>query len=228
LTAAAAPAVSFIIPALDEAATIAELLARLRRDFPGAELVVVDGGSSDDTVRRSLPLADLVLLGERGRALQMNLGAAAAAGRYLLFLHADTFPLFTAAALHRELAQQPGWGFCRVRLSGRRVSLRVVEFAMNVRSRLTAVATGDQMFLVRRDLFEAAGGFPPIPLMEDIALSKRLRRLGAPVGRTLTVVTSSRRWEQRGVMRTVVTMGWLRLLYVCGAEPQRLWRRYYG
>ena len=223
-----APPYSFVIPVLDEAPRLPGLLAALRQRFPAAELVVVDGGSRDGSVAAALPAADLVLLGERGRAAQMNLGGRAATGDWLLFLHADTLPEFTAGALRAELAGAAVWGFCRVRLSGRAPLLRVVERAMNLRSRWTRIATGDQLLFLRRTLFEHCGGFAPIALMDDIELSRRLRSVGVPAGARLRVCTSSRRWEQRGILRTVALMWWLRLRYACGAPPARLRARYDG
>jgi rSAM/selenodomain-associated transferase 2 len=222
------PQHSFILPVLNEAVCLKPLLARLRAAFPGAECIVVDGGSKDGTVPEALAAADLVLLGERGRAAQMNLGAAAARGEWLWFLHADTEPLFDALAVEAALAAGSPWGFCRVRLSGRAPALRLIERAMNVRSRLTGIGTGDQLLFLRRTLFETAGGFAPLPLMEDVEFCRRLRRRARPGGAELSVRTSSRRWEENGILRTVLLMWTLRLRYALGASPDRLWARYYG
>jgi rSAM/selenodomain-associated transferase 2 len=220
--------VSIIIPVLNEQERIAGLLHDLNARFPAAELIVVDGGSSDRTVAAAMAHCSRLLIGERGRAQQMNLGGRVASGDYLCFLHADSRPGVTAAQLAQTLAGQPMWGFCRVRLSSTRPVFRLVEWCMNLRSRLTAIATGDQMLYLRRDLFERIGGFDCIPLMEDVALCKRLRRMGRPLVIDQPVATSSRRWEQHGVARTIVTMWWLRLAYVAGVSPQRLWQHYYG
>jgi rSAM/selenodomain-associated transferase 2 len=222
------PEHSFILPVLDEAGRLGPLLARLRAAFPGAECIVVDGGSTDGTVPEALAAADLVLLGERGRAAQMNLGAAAARGDWLWFLHADTEPLFDAVAIEAALAAGSPWGFCRVRLSGRAPALRLIERAMTVRSRLTGIGTGDQLLFLRRSLFETEGGYAPVPLMEDVEFCRRLRRRARPGGAGLTVRTSSRRWEENGILRTVLLMWTLRLRYALGASPARLWARYYG
>jgi rSAM/selenodomain-associated transferase 2 len=220
--------VSFVIPALNEAENIGPLLLQLRSTYPEAELVVVDGGSDDDTVATAMPLCDLLLLGAQGRANQMNLGGRAARREYLLFLHADSVPGVSAPSLSAYLAERPQWGFCRVRLSGPGPVFRVIERCMNLRSAVTKIATGDQMLFVRRELFEETGGFEPIPLMEDIAYCRRLRRMAAPRVVREPVVTSSRRWEARGVVRTVLQMWALRLAYFLGASPARLWQHYYG
>lgn len=220
--------VSFVIPVLNEAAVIAALLTRLRERFPDSELIVVDGGSSDATVPLATPLCDQLLLSEPGRAAQMNLGGNAAGGDYLAFLHADSFPGVGAGELSDSLARGTYWGFCRVRLSGRRRAFRVIEWFMNQRSRLTRVATGDQMLFVQREVFQRNGGFEPIPLMEDIAYCKQLRRLSRPKIIREPVTTSSRRWEEGGVTRTVLRMWLLRLAYFLGASPSYLWRHYYG
>lgn len=220
--------VSFVIPVLNEGGHIGTLLRRLRSAYPGAELVVVDGGSEDDTVAAAMPHCDVLLVGERGRAQQMNLGGRAARREYLLFLHADSFPGASASRLEAYLADQPQWGFCRVRLSGPAAAFRVIEWFMNVRSAMTRIATGDQMLFLRREVFEETGGFEPIPLMEDIAYCRRLRRISAPRTVREPVVTSSRRWEEQGVVRTVLQMWALRLAYFLGASPVRLWHHYYG
>jgi rSAM/selenodomain-associated transferase 2 len=220
--------VSFIIPVLNEEATVAPLLRDLRQRFPHSELIVVDGGSGDRTVAEALPLCDQLLLGERGRASQMNLGGRVASASCLFFLHADTRPDFCAAVLDACVVQKPTWGFCRIRLSGRQRHFRVIEWFMNWRSRLTSVATGDQMLFVSKRVFDETGGFDAIPLMEDIAYCRRLRVLSRPMIIEQRVVTSSRRWEEGGVARTVVRMWLLRLAYFIGVAPSSLWRYYYG
>lgn len=221
-------AVSFVIPVLDEEARIADLLRGLRRRLPGSQLIVVDGGSQDRTVAAALPHCDQLLLSEQGRARQMNLGGRAASGAYLFFLHADTQPGLSEAELDMNLRDLPDWGFCRVRLSGEQRAFRVIEWFMNQRSRLTGVATGDQMFFISRAFFEQTGGFDDIPLMEDVAYCKRLRRLARPKIIDQPVLTSSRRWEEGGILLTVMRMWLLRLAYVLGISPVTLWRHYYG
>jgi len=220
--------VGFVIPVLNEQDRIADLLRHLRRQFPDSELIVVDGGSVDRTVAEALPLCTRLLIGEPGRAAQMNLGARTAAADYLFFLHADSLPGISADGLQAYLAGEPAWGFCRVRLSSGRRIFRLIEWCMNARSRLTRVATGDQLLFLRRALFDASGGFDPIPLMEDVAYCKRLRRQVRPLVIREPVLSSSRRWEQRGVVRTVVSMWGLRLAYFIGVSPDRLWHYYYG
>ncbi|MCB1841761.1 MAG: TIGR04283 family arsenosugar biosynthesis glycosyltransferase [Halioglobus sp.] len=220
--------VSFVIPTLNESAGIAPLLEALRARFPTARLIVVDGGSADDTVKLAMPRCDALLLCEPGRARQMNLGASVARTRYVVFLHADSLPGVDEHALAAYLASQPAWGFCRVRLSGPQPAFRVIEWFINQRSRLTRIATGDQMLFMRRDVFEACGGFDALPLMEDVACCKRLRRVAAPVIVAEPVLTASRRWEEGGIARTVLRMWALRFAYFAGVSPQRLWRHYYG
>jgi rSAM/selenodomain-associated transferase 2 len=221
--------ISIVVPALDEADGIAATLAPLQAlRARGHEVLVVDGGSVDGTVAVAAPLADRVLRSERGRARQQNTGAAAARGDVLLFLHADTrLPEGADALVLRGLARSgAGWGRFDVRLTGRHPALRVVERMISIRSRVTGIATGDQAIFARRDWFAAAGGFPEIPLMEDLALSRALRRRGRPLCLRAAVTTSSRRWETRGIGRTILLMWRLRLAYYLGADPERLAREY--
>mgnify|MGYP003630454455 CR=1 FL=1 len=220
--------IAFIIPVLNEQDRIVTVLTRLRAGFPGSELIVVDGGSQDATVAQAMPLCTQLLLGEAGRASQMNLGGRATDAEYLCFLHADSLPQVSDDRLREYVATGPLWGFSRVRLDGAKPVFRVIEWFMNQRSRLTRVATGDQMLFLQRAVFEQTGGFDPIPLMEDVAYCKRLRQLARPLVIAEPVVTSSRRWEQRGVVRTVLSMWGLRLAYFAGVSPRRLWRYYYG
>jgi rSAM/selenodomain-associated transferase 2 len=220
---------SVVIPCLNEAA-IAELrlgaLQSLRR--VGHELILVDGGSTDGTPIIARPMVDRLLASPPGRARQMNLGARTARGEVLWFLHLDSeLPPDAARAALQAATHGPGWGRFDVRLGGSLPMLRVVERAMSLRSRLTGIATGDQGVFVRRDLFAAVGGFPEIPLMEDIALSARLKRLARPACLRERIITSSRRWERDGVWRTILLMWTLRAAYRLGADPSRLARIYY-
>ncbi len=219
---------SIIIPCLNEAESIGRLLASLQLlRQTGHEVILVDGGSHDGTVQIAQPLVDQLLCSKPGRAGQMNSGAAAANGSLLWFLHADTeLPAGAAEAVISGIASGALWGRFDVRLSGQHPLLRMVAFMMNLRSRWTGIATGDQALFVRRELFDDVGGFPDIPLMEDIVLSQRLGRAGRPLCLHLKLITSSRRWERRGIFRTIVLMWWLRLAFALGASPKRLARWY--
>ena len=222
--------VSIIIPTLNEAGQVSATLQALQPvRAAGHEVIVVDGGSRDDTLVLARPLADMLLPSPLGRSRQMNAGAAQARGDILLFLHADTIrPEGALPAMLDGLSRSGrAWGRFDVRLSGRQTMLRVIERMMNWRSRLTGIATGDQAMFVRREVFQAAGNFPDMALMEDIALSRTLKRTGgAPLCLATPVVTSSRRWEEHGTVRTMLLMWQLRLAYFLGASPARLARRY--
>lgn len=220
---------SIIIPTLDEAARIVatlESLGDLRRR--GHEVIVADGGSRDATAALARDLADQVVCSPAGRAEQMNAGARAAAGDVLLFLHADSrLPAEADRLLLQGLAAGGlAWGRFDVQIAGTHPLLRLVESMMNLRSRLTRICTGDQGIFVRREAFAAIGGYPRQELMEDIAISVRLRRLSAPLCLRERCLTSARRWESEGVLRTIVLMWWLRLQYALGAAPARLARSY--
>ncbi|MDB5601492.1 MAG: glycosyl transferase [Xanthobacteraceae bacterium] len=220
---------SVIVPVLNEADGIAASLAALAplRER-GAELIVADGGSQDDTVTLARPLADQVVVAPRGRAAQMNAGAAVATGDMLLFLHVDTQLPPDAGTLIAQGLKQSGhaWGRFDVRIDGTHFLLPVIAAMMNTRSRLTGIATGDQAVFVSREAFQNVGGFPDLPLMEDIALSKRLKRLGRPLCLRARVTTSGRRWERHGVARTIMLMWRLRLAYWLGADPAELAKQY--
>ena len=225
------PAISLVVPVLDEAGTIARSLGPLQ-SLRGSELevIVADGGSRDGTRRIARPLCDRIVDAPRGRSRQMNAGAEVACGRVLLFLHADTrlpqdWNRMVCDALE-DRDRDRGWGRFDVRLDGVHPMLRVIERAMNLRSRLSGIATGDQAIFVTRDAFRTAGGFPDIALMEDVALSRALRARSRPICLRAAVVTSSRRWERNGIARTIVLMWRLRLEYVLGADPERLARLY--
>jgi rSAM/selenodomain-associated transferase 2 len=219
---------SIVMPVLNEAA---EIEAALRALAPyrarGVEVVVADGGSSDGTAELARPLADRVLSAPRGRATQMNAGAAAAHGDVFLFLHADTRLPDGAdrIVLHTLERSRRVWGRFNAGLDGGRL-LRMIAFAMNWRSRLTGIATGDQAMFATRAAFEATGGFPAIPLMEDVAMSVRLKRVSRPLCLSARVTTSARRWHKHGVLRTVLLMWKLRISYFFGADPLRLARQY--
>lgn len=221
---------AIIIPALNEAVNLSRLLPDLARDCPGSEIVVVDGGSRDDTagVVTRQPGSRL-LASARGRAIQMNHGAREAGGDTLLFLHADTrLPDGAARAIEQTLAE-PGvvGGRFDVRFDNERPLFRVIAWFMNTRSRASGICTGDQAIFVRRADFEAVGGYPDIPLMEDIELSRRLKRRGRLRALRLRVTTSARKWEREGPLRTMGLMWALRFLHFCGVAPTRLHRWYY-
>jgi rSAM/selenodomain-associated transferase 2 len=227
---ASSPSLSIIIPTLNEVDIIErtlQCLAPLRQQ--GCELLVADGGSHDNTLTRIENLIDHGLIATKGRSLQMNAGAKLATGQWLLFLHADTqLPKDISCFLDFLQTTQSRWGFFCLRLSGPHFSFRIIEAAINIRSRLSSVATGDQCLFVRRDMFESLGGYPQIPLMEDVAMSKVLRKKSKPFCWRSPVMTSSRRWEQAGIAKTVLLMWRLRLAYFFGVSPQRLAKLYYG
>jgi rSAM/selenodomain-associated transferase 2 len=218
---------TIVIPVLNEATIIAgalQALAPLRGR--GAEVIVADGGSSDGTAELALPLADHVITAPRGRGAPMNAGAALGNGDALLFLHADTtLPENADRLIAAALTQRP-WGRFDIRIAGRHPLLAAIARMINWRSRLTGIATGDQAIFVTRETFLAVGGFPNLPLMEDIAISRRLKRLCRPLCIATPVVTSGRRWEQNGVLRTILLMWCLRLSYYFGVEPALLARHY--
>lgn len=216
---------SVVIPVLDEAQVMAAALRALAPLVArGAQLVVADGGSSDNTAAIAEAGGALVVLAPRGRALQMNAGAQHASGDVLLFLHADTLLPADADALVRQALASGAqvWGRFDVNISGRSPLLGVIATLMNWRSRWTGIATGDQAMFMTRAAFDAAGGFPVQPLMEDIEMSQRLLKLSRPACLSARVLTSGRRWETRGVWRTVLLMWRLRLAYWRGAAPERL------
>ena len=220
---------SIIVPVLDEAQGIAAALAALQSlRARGHEVIVVDGGSADGSPELAAPLANRVIVAPRGRAIQMNQGAALAAGEVLLFLHADTRLPPAADQLIQEALGGGGrcWGRFDVRIEGRSPLLATVGHCMNLRSRLTGIATGDQAIFATRGAFGRIGGFPEIALMEDIAFSKRAKRLSAPACLRATAITSGRRWDRHGVLRTLLLMWRLRLAYFFGARADELARQY--
>lgn len=221
---------SIIIPVLNEASIISRSLIALqplRRR--GHEVMVVDGGSVDGTPELSKPFVDRVVVSLRGRSRQMNAGAKLANHEILLFLHGDTILPSEADRLIKEGIDQTGkiWGRFDVKLSGDHALLRLIEHLINWRSRVSGIATGDQAIFVKRQIFEAIGGYPEIDLMEDIALTKRLKKYGRPLCLRERVITSSRRWEEKGYLRTVFLMWSLRLAYFLKINPSRLAKFYY-
>lgn len=221
--------ISVIIPVQNEAKNIGRLLQELQscRDR-GHELIVVDGGSADETILIARPWVDNLLETGAGRATQMNAGASKANGEILWFLHADSQVPENADKLIVNAVTNGSsiWGRFDVRLSGRNPSLRMVEAMMNLRSRLTGIATGDQAIFISKDLFEKAGGFPDQCLMEDIEISKKLKKYQSPVTLRETLITSSRRWEEKGILKTVLLMWTLRAAYFFGVPVEKLCLRY--
>ena len=220
---------SIIIPVLNEAAHLHAQLAALQKwRQAGHEIIVVDGGSDDASVAIATPLVDQIITSEKGRATQMNNGAARASNSWLVFLHVDTF--FSDTAMNSLQAvfsrEDMKWGRFNVRLSGSSPLFRIVSILMNFRSRLTGIVTGDQVMFMRKTVFEQVGGFPNIALMEDISLSSKLKKIASPYCVKEFVTTSSRRWQRHGVVKTILMMWSLRLRYFFGASPVVLAERY--
>ena len=223
-----APRLSIILPVLDEAGSIPATLASLAPlRAAGHQVIVADGGSSDATTTLCHGLVDHLVAAPRGRARQMNAGAALAQGDVLLFLHADTrLPPQADQLVAQALQAGAGWGRFDVRISGQSRLLPLVAALMNVRSRITGIATGDQAIFVRQALFHSVGGFADQALMEDIQLCRQLRRIGRPACLRAKVITSGRRWDSRGAWRTILLMWWLRWRYWRGAAPEQLAQAY--
>jgi rSAM/selenodomain-associated transferase 2 len=222
---------SIIIPTLNEADNIEQTLHHLQTlRQRGHEIIVVDGGSQDNTLVLTQGLVDKLMMSECGRARQMNAGAEAATGDILIFLHADTrLPPDADEVMPGATDNQlPGWGRFDVQFDDHYWMFAIIALFMNWRSRLTGIATGDQAIFISSGLFQSTGGFPDQPLMEDIELSKRLSRQQRPLCLTVKVVTSSRRWRRHGVIRTVLLMWWIRCAYFFGASPVKLARHYAG
>lgn len=220
--------ISIIVPVLNEESSLSKTLMQLQPlRHSGHEVVIVDGGSVDNSLVIAQNAADTVIVSKKGRALQMNNGAAVANGDIFLFLHADTvLPDKTEHLILSYVDHDDLWGRFDIRLSSNKLIFRVIESLINFRSRLTGIATGDQAIFIDKKLFNKIGGFPEIALMEDIALSKMLKDISAPVCLKQKVITSSRRWENRGVFATVLLMWKLRLYYFFGASPEKLSRLY--
>jgi len=230
------PCVSIIIPVFNEADRIVGFLQYMqalvkRHHSPTEEVewIVVDGGSEDNTSELAEPYVNYVLSSPKGRARQMNAGIRQATGQTLLFLHCDTVLPERPLVLDDESnGKQYDWGFYSIRLSGQSRLLRVVEKMMTWRSGVTRVATGDQCLFIKRHVLDKLGPFADMPLMEDVEMSKRLRRYASPLIVPEAVVTSSRRWEERGIIKTIVLMWYLRALYFFGVSPRVLVKKYYG
>ena len=218
------PQVSIVVPVLNEADSIRSALARLSvlREA-GAEVVIVDGGSTDDTLANVRDLCDQLISAPRGRGSQMNAGANRASGVVLIFLHADTIlPLGALDAVKQAIDRGAVWGRFDVAIDGASRWFPLISFMMNVRSRWTGIATGDQAIFVARQAFLESGGFPDIPLMEDVSFCSSMRSRSRPACLSDKVITSGRRWEKNGVLRTILMMWWLRLRFFLGASPDKL------
>lgn len=221
--------VSVIIPVLNEAAALEKNLNKLTSlQVHGHEIIVVDGGSEDESQNIAKPVVDQFLTCKRGRARQMNKGAESATGDIFLFLHVDTvLPIGGVEAILKDIKSTANfWGRFDVRLSGEHQLFRIIETMMNWRSRFSGIATGDQAIFVSRELFQRMQGFSDIPLMEDIEICRRLNKIKAPICLSEKVVTSSRRWELNGIFKTVWLMWRLRLSYWLGVDPTQLSRQY--
>jgi len=218
---------SLIIPTYNEAQGIYQFLQALQVLRYQCELIVADGGSNDKTCEFALSLADKVIHAPKGRAIQMNAGASVSKGEILIFLHADTFlPDNALHCIQKGIDCGAQWGRFDIQLVGQSAMLKVVSKMMNWRSRLTGIATGDQVIFVTRQLFEQLGGYPTIALMEDIALSRQLKAIASPLCLTEKVQSSGRRWDSFGVWRTIFLMWMIRLRYFMGEQPEVLARLY--
>ena len=221
---------SVIIPVLNEEKSIQLFLKSIQplRET-GAEVILVDGGSQDQTICHARPWIDKLVTSNSGRAIQMNAGAEEAKGQLFCFLHADTLLPKNVVSIFQQILEQGHiWGRFDVRLSGSRWMYRVISFMINRRSAWTGIATGDQAIFVRRNTFREVSGFPAIPLMEDIAISKKLKKFKAPYCVKSPVITSSRRWEVHGTWKTILLMWWIRWQYSIGVSPDKLRQQYYG
>jgi rSAM/selenodomain-associated transferase 2 len=226
---------SIIIPTLNEEPIIESALTRLQHQRPACEIIIADGGSTDATIDLAASYADQVISSPQGRALQMNAGASQANGDVLIFLHVDTvLPDKALELIKQSLSNTHPWGRFDIRLSGRHPMFRLIALMMNWRSRLTGIATGDQVIFVSNQAFNGVGQYPEISLMEDIALCKALNKISPPVCLGVKVISSSRRWECKGIFQTILLMWIIRLLYFLGADPDvlaqlyakgRIWKR---
>ena len=219
---------SIVIPTLNEETSLPRLLAQLHsKKSNTTEIIVVDGGSTDQTLTNIVETADLIIKSQPGRAEQMNAGAARAKGRCLWFLHADSKVDFDFETIITSSLGQHTWGWFDIRIDHRQKIFRMIEFMMNTRSRLTSVATGDQGLFMLKDIFVQSEGFPKIALMEDVAFAKKLRKLSKPFVSQHRVRTSARHWIENGPIQTIVKMWILRLLFCLKVSPVWLEKLYY-
>lgn len=221
--------ISIIMPVLNEAQCLSHLLERLQACRSDGEIIVVDGGSCDDSAELSKPYVDQLVNSLPGRAKQMNAGAAQANFLILLFLHADTvLPENALQEINQAISNGAAWGRFDVQFDCTDWPFKLIARMMNWRSRRTGICTGDQALFVRKSLFDQLGGFPEIALMEDIALSALLKTHSKPYCLKSKVTTAARRWQRHGIIKTILLMWRLRLSYFLGAHPDELARRYYG
>jgi rSAM/selenodomain-associated transferase 2 len=217
--------ISIIVPVLNEGVGLCSFLDALPSADKEIEIILADGGSSDGSITQIEGEVSYIVRCAKGRATQMNAGAAVAGGEYLLFLHADTY--LPAEFKSLVLAEGPAWGRFDVRLSGEHWAFRMIEFMMNWKSRTTGICTGDQAIFVKRKLFESIGGYAAIPLMEDIELTNRLSKICKPACIPKKLTTSSRRWEEKGILKTMLLMWYLRIRYATGTSADLLVKKYY-
>ncbi len=219
--------ISIVIPTFNEADYLECRLTHLFNsiDPEQTEIIISDGGSNDGSLEITANFPCVVIIGSPGRASQMNRAASRARGEWILFLHADTK---LPENWQESILTSRQWGFFPVKLSGKHRLFRVIERAMCLRSSITCVATGDQAIFFQRDFFQQIDGFDEIPIMEDIAISKKARLISPPDIASKAIITSSRRWEKNGMVKTIFLMWWLRLAYWLGTSPVRLHRIYYS
>lgn len=222
--------ISIIVPVLNEEKNLPDVLRQLQSfRHAGHEVIIVDGGSADNSLMlaHEADAADAIIISRAGRALQMNSGASIASGDVFLFLHADTVLPDDAAQVISALDYRGNfWGHFDIRLSSNKKIFRLIEWFINSRSRLTSIATGDQAIFIERYLFNSTGGFPEIALMEDVAISQLLKKSSKPVCLQQKVITSSRRWQQKGIVATILLMWKLRFYYFIGISPEKLRQLY--
>ena len=214
---------SIIIPTLNEEQNIKSCLLALQHLRGECEIIIVDGDSGDSTQMIATPLADKVIISPKGRAKQMNNGARQAKGEIFIFLHADTYlPKNALQLIRQKISNDLQWGRFDIHFIGNHPMYKVIAQMMNWRSRLTGIATGDQVIFVTSQIFELAGRYPEINLMEDIVLCKALRKINTPICLKDKVISSGRRWEHNGLNKTILLMWSIRLRYALGGDPKTL------
>lgn len=215
--------ISIIMPTLNEQFVIETSLIALQKFRSQAELILVDGGSKDNTLKLARPFVDRIIQTSAGRAIQMNAGAKIAQGEIYVFLHADTYlPENALTEIIHGINTGKTWGRFEIQLLGKSAWLQVISYCMNLRSRVTSIATGDQVIFVRRDVFVQIGAYPELELMEDIVLCKQLKSLSKPLCLRAKVQSSARRWEQFGLLKVILLMWSLRLRFWFGASTKTL------